>query len=81
MWILMVAMLLSLPLATYFAPSFAPFWMKIMPTYYMLFAYKEASFPTGNPTIIYQTMLICSGIGVVAHGLALMRYKHSFAVK
>lgn len=79
MWIIIVSMLMSMPFATYFAPSFAPAWMKVLPTYYMLFAYKEASFPTGNTMIIYQTLAMGLIVGAIAYGLALYRYRRSFA--
>ncbi len=80
MWIIGGASLLfSMPFVAYFSPSFAPpLWMKALPTYYMLFAYKEAVFPTGNPDIVYTTMGLCLVIGVVAYGLSLVKYTKSF---
>lgn len=78
MWIIGGSLLMSMPFMTYFSPGFAPVWMKALPTYYMLFAYKEAAFPTGNPGIIFQTMLICLLVGLVAYGLSLLQYKKTF---
>ncbi|MCH4887982.1 ABC transporter permease [Acidaminobacter sp. JC074] len=77
MWILGGSLLMSLPFVTYFSPSFAPFWMKLIPTYYMLFAYKEAVFPTGNPQIIFSTIALSLVIGLVAYGISLMRFSKS----
>lgn len=77
MWIVVLTMLMSFPFVTYFAPGFAPLWLKVMPTYSMLFAYKEAAFPTGNSAIIYETLAIGAGVGAVAYAMALMRYRRS----
>lgn len=81
MWIIFGSLILSMPFASYLAPGFTPFWMKLMPTYYMLFAYKEASFPTGNPLIIYQTLGITLAVGLVAYGLSLVRYHRTFTAR
>lgn len=78
MWIIGGSLLLSMPFASYFAPSFVPVWMKFLPTYYMLFAYKEAAFPTGNPEIIYNTIGICLAVGTLCYVLSLIKYKRIF---
>lgn len=78
LWIIGGSLLLSMPFMTYFSPGFSPLWMKALPTYYMLFAYKEAVFPTGNTGIIYQTMGICLVVGLAAYGLSLLRYQRLF---
>lgn len=47
LWLIVISMVLSVPFASYFVPSFAPFYIRIMPTYPLMTAIKEAVFPTG----------------------------------
>lgn len=75
LWIICLSLLLSMPFASYFTPSFSPVWMKALPTYYMLFAFKEAVFPTGEIGIILQTLMLCGAVGIVAYGLALFKFR------
>lgn len=75
LWVICLSLLFSMPFAAYFSPSFAPIWMKALPTYYMLFAFKEAAFPTGEVGIIINTLVICGGIGILAYTAALLKYK------
>jgi len=43
---------LALPAVSYFLPGFAPVWLKWLPTYPMIFALREAYFPTGAGAIL-----------------------------
>ncbi|MFZ2412690.1 MAG: ABC transporter permease [Candidatus Cryosericum sp.] len=50
-WFFSMALLLSvnmLPIISYSAPSFSPAWMKLIPSYSMLFAYERILFGTGG---------------------------------
>lgn len=79
MWIVAISILLSFSFMSYFSPSYTPLLMKFLPTYYMIFAYKEGLFPSGNPSIIYQTLFISGSLGIVSYLLALINYKRSFS--
>jgi hypothetical protein len=49
-WFFSMALLLSvnmLPAVSYSEPSFSPFWIKIIPSYSMIFAYKNILLGTG----------------------------------
>lgn len=76
-WILIVTLLLGIPLISYMVPSFAPLYIRILPTYRLVFAVKEAVFPTGNMKIIIETFLILSGISALLFGLALKTFKRN----
>jgi hypothetical protein len=39
---------LALPSASYYMPAFGPAWIRLLPTYPLVFALREAYFPTGN---------------------------------
>ena len=79
MWIVAISLLLSFSFMSYFSPSYTPLLIKFLPTYYMIFAYKEGLFPSGNPNIIYQTIFISGSLGIVTYLLALINYKRSFS--
>ncbi len=76
-WIIIIAMVLSLPFASYFAPNFSPALIKSIPSYSMMFAYKEALFPTGNSSIIGNTCILTFIIGIVTLILANLNIKRS----
>jgi len=54
---LAVLILNMLPFVTYIYPIFNPPWMKILPSYLLVFALREALFPAGNPELIAKTLL------------------------
>lgn len=45
-----------LPFVSYIYPVFNPAWMKVLPSYLLVFALREALFPAGNPQLIIKTL-------------------------
>ncbi|MDP2872920.1 MAG: ABC transporter permease [Bacillota bacterium] len=43
---------LSLPAGSYFMPAFSPVWMRVLPSYPIIFGLREAYFPSGNPGLV-----------------------------
>lgn len=78
-WILFVSIIFSVPFASYFVPSFAPIYIRLLPTYSLLFALREAIFPTGNMDIIYSTLLIFIVLSLINYILAIFVYKRNLA--
>lgn len=76
-WLVIISMILSLTQVSYFMPSFAPLYLTIVPTYGMLFALKEAIFPSGNPGIIYQTLFTTGITSIVLYLLCIVSYKRT----
>ncbi|GAU79296.1 ABC transporter permease [Fusibacter sp. 3D3] len=76
-WILIVNLLLGLPLTSYLLPSYAPLYIKLLPTYYLLFSVKEAVFPTGNDTIIIKTVVMFILILIVLYFLSILAFKRN----
>ncbi|AHC14068.1 ABC transporter permease [Salinispira pacifica] len=54
---LAVLILNMLPFFSYIYPVFTPLWVSYIPSYGLLFALREALFPTGNPQLITRTLL------------------------
>ena len=61
---LAVLVLNMVPFFSYIYPVFTPAWVPFIPSYGLLFALREALFPTGNPQMITQTLL--AGLGWLA---------------
>ncbi|WP_069649849.1 ABC transporter permease [Caloranaerobacter ferrireducens] len=76
-WIIILMLFITLPFISYFMPSFAPTYIKILPTYPLLFAIRETIFPTGNTQIIYSTMLYYVFLGAITYFLSVFAYKRS----
>ncbi|HYF94490.1 MAG TPA: ABC transporter permease [Symbiobacteriaceae bacterium] len=67
---------LTLPTASYLAPSFSPVWIRLFPTYPLVFGLREALSPTGRPQIIYTalaTLLVLDGLLLAAASLSFRR--------
>ena len=54
---LAVLVLNTLPFFSYVYPVFNPEWIEIIPSYGLIFALREALFPTGDAELIRQTLL------------------------
>jgi len=76
-WVIGISILLTAPMISYFVPSFAPRLVTIIPTYSLMFAIREAIFPSGNNTIFYESIVILITISAVLFGLSIISYKRS----
>jgi len=79
--VIIVAMvLLMLPALSYILPSFAPLWIKLMPTYPMLQALKETLLPSSD---IGYVLIVCAGMAVLSQLILLLaehRYRKTLGV-
>ncbi len=83
-WFFSMVVLLSinmLPIISYTSPSFAPFWMKLIPSYPILMAYRSAIF--GGTVELGYTVLAIGGWTLVSYTLAhvFVQSKHLKGVK
>ncbi len=78
-WIIVVSIPLTLPFVSYFIPSFAPLYIKLLPTYSLLFAIREAVFPSGNTGIVYSAAFTTAVAGLVSYILAVLAYRRNLA--
>ncbi|NPV43667.1 MAG: ABC transporter permease [Firmicutes bacterium] len=76
-WIIAVSILFSLPFLSYFYPNFAPNLVKVIPTYYLLFATKEIIFPTGNSGIVSISIIGLIIFNIIGFFATLKLYKRS----
>ncbi len=76
-WVIAISMVLALPFISYFMPSFAPTYIRVLPTYSLLFAIKEAVFPSGNNSIIYSTIITFSILSIINYLLSIITYRYN----
>ncbi|MBT9156032.1 MAG: hypothetical protein DDT37_01007 [Firmicutes bacterium] len=65
---------------SYLMPSFSPWWVRILPTYSMLFAFREVLFENGNVNLMLIAIVQLAVLGMLAFALAHARYKRTITV-
>lgn len=65
LWVILIMIVLVLPSVSLFSPLFSPGWLKIIPSYYTLFALDASMFPDNNGHIIWQGVAILAVIDVI----------------
>lgn len=73
-WIIFSSLVLTAPFAAYYLPSFSPVWIRVIPSYGLLFALKEAVYMTGDTALVLKSVLSTSALGLVLFVLAHRRY-------
>ncbi|SKC76354.1 ABC transporter permease [Maledivibacter halophilus] len=76
-WIIFTSIVLLIPFASYFVPSFAPIYIRILPTYLLQFAIREAVFPSGNISLIYSTIGTFAVLSIINYIVAIFAYKRN----
>ena len=81
MEVLYSAMLvLMLGTLAYLLPSFSPWWMRVLPSYTMLFAFRELLLPGGDTGMILLSIVQFAVIGALLFLYARVRYQRSLTV-
>jgi hypothetical protein len=61
-------------------PSFSPIYIRILPSYPMLYAFRQVFLDRPDPTILYGTILLFAGLSVIIFLLANWRYKKTITI-
>ncbi|MBN2796585.1 MAG: ABC transporter permease [Clostridia bacterium] len=77
-YLIMVAMLL--PNIAYFIPSWSPLWIKFIPSYYFLYAFKEGLVSHGNTGFVLMSAGGLLLLGCVLFVFANYRFKKTLTV-
>lgn len=72
---LVITIVFGLPVAGYFAPSLGPWWFKVLPSYPLVFALREAYFPTGNAAAIAGAVWQMLATLAIALPLAVLAFR------
>lgn len=74
-WIMLMMIILSLPAVSLFIPIFSPPWLKIIPSYYSLFALEAAMFPDNNVEVIHRGLVILTLISLIMTPISVNIFK------
>jgi hypothetical protein len=77
MVVLVVMILLMMPLISYMFPNFSPLWIRVLPTYSMLFAARGAVIPAYGSAEVYRSALLLAAEGVVLFIIARLVYERT----
>ena len=79
-WLYMSIIVLALAVVSYYMPAFSPLVIRILPSYPMLFAFRETLHEVSDLRYIYANVLGFSLAGVVLFLLANWRFKKTLTV-
>ena len=77
--LMVLTIALMLPAFSYFIPSFSPGWLKIFPTYYILFGFKDILLGNSDISFILITSALFIVGGIIFLFLANARFKKTLA--
>jgi hypothetical protein len=75
-----IIILMLLPNIAYFIPSWEPAWIKVIPSYPLIYGFKESIIVNGD---INYTLMASAGfliVGIILFGFANFRYKRTLSV-
>ncbi|MBF7097149.1 ABC transporter permease [Alkalibacter mobilis] len=73
-------MLMVLPSLSYFAPSFNPAWIKVFPSYPMMFAFRELLLKNGDTGYIWMQTVLFLILALLVFFAANLRFKKTLTV-
>ena len=79
-WLYMSIIILAFASVSYYMPAFSPVIIRILPSYPMLFAFRETLYEVSNLRYIYANVIGFSCLGVVFFLLANYRFKKTLTV-
>ena len=79
-WLYLSIIVLAFASVSYYMPAFSPWLIRILPSYPMLFAFRETLFQVSNLQYIYLTILGFSVAGVIIFLLTNWRFKKTLTV-
>lgn len=80
MEVLYTAMLVLMFAAySYLMPAFSPWWVRLLPTYSMLIAFRETLLVGGDMQLVFMTILLLLLLGAAAFYVANRRYQRTIA--
>lgn len=65
---------------SYFMPSFSPAWIKLLPSYPMIFSFRELLLENGDVGYIFQNIAIFTALSIVLFAYTNFRFKKTLTV-
>ncbi|SHJ19460.1 ABC-2 family transporter protein [Dethiosulfatibacter aminovorans DSM 17477] len=68
LWVMATMAVIAIPVISYIYPAFAPIWVKVIPTYTMIYAAAEAFVDSGGGAVFYKnlSLILVEGMGIFA---------------
>jgi hypothetical protein len=79
-WLYLSIIVLAFAAVSYYMPAFSPLAIRILPSYPMLFAFRETLYEVSNLRYIYANVIGFSLLGVVFFLLSNWRFKKTLTV-
>lgn len=71
--------ILGLSVISYYMPSFSPVYIRMLPAYPLLFAFREVLFPVGRADMVYTNILLYLAISAVLFYIAVKIHEKKLA--
>ncbi len=79
-WMYSIIIILMIPSFSYYMPAFSPLALKLLPSYPMLFAYRELFFEHGNISYVYNVCLMFSVLSIIIFLMANKKFKETLTM-
>ncbi len=79
-WLYITIIVLLLAATSYYMPSFSPIWIRLLPSYPMIFAFREILLDNPNIPFIYATTVGFGFAALITFILANHRFKNNITV-
>ena len=79
-WLYMAIITMGFSTVSYYMPSFSPTVLKILPSYPMLFAFRETLLQHGNTSYVYANIVGFTLLAIIFFFLANQRFKKTLTV-
>ncbi|MEA1975628.1 MAG: ABC transporter permease [Bacillota bacterium] len=79
-WMYSVIIILMFPSFSYYMPAFSPLALKLLPSYPMLFAYRELFFENGNLSYVYNVCLMFTVLSIIIFLIANKKFKKNLTI-
>ncbi len=79
-WLYLSIIVLAFAAVSYYMPAFSPWIIKILPSYPLLFAFRETLFDAGNASYVYATAGGFTAAAVIFFLLSNFRFKKTLTV-
>lgn len=79
-WLYLSIIVLAFAAVSYYMPAFSPLIIRLLPSYPMLFAFRETLFEVSNTRYIYANVLGFAALAAVLFLLANFRFKRTLTV-
>ncbi len=79
-WLYMMIIIMSISVVSYYMPAFSPLVIKVLPSYPMLFAFRETLYYQGDLSFIYANVIGFSVLAVIFFVWSNYRFKKTLTV-